>query len=92
MRKVDLAEELRKRCGIPTKKQSLKIVASLIQIVRDEVINGGEVSLVGLGTFSAYIRKPKKGCTLTNPSERIEHPSIRSPRFRAAITFRKAVR
>ena len=47
--------------GIFPFKKSEKIVESILQVISDELVGGGSVTLVGFGTFKIVQRKARTG-------------------------------
>ncbi len=63
-----------------TKSQSEQILDATIKVIPDALKKGDEVKLVGFGTFSRSVRKPRQG---RNPKtgETVKIPSAYVPRF-----------
>lgn len=74
-----------------TKVQAEQVVEAMISTIVDTLKGGGEVSIAGLGIFSAKTRAAR---TARNPrtGQPIEVPSMRVPKFRAAKALKEAVR
>jgi DNA-binding protein HU-beta len=60
MNKTDMVTKLAEKNGM-TKKDAQKALNSLIEIISDEIKDGGSVALTGFGTFSIAERKPRTG-------------------------------
>jgi nucleoid DNA-binding protein len=83
MTKADLARAVYERHGGLTNREALRIVDTIFDIIRDRLIAGDSVRIVGFGTIETVDRRPRCG---RNPSTGEE---IRLPRQRALV-FRQA--
>jgi len=74
-----------------TKVQAEQVIETLISTISDTLKAGEEVSIAGLGIFSAKMRAAR---TARNPrtGEPIQVPAMRVPKFRAAKALKEAVR
>lgn len=63
-----------------------KVVASVLETIRDTVKNGGKVSVVGFGSFTKELRSEREG---VNPStkERMTIPAKNVVKFKASKDF-----
>ena len=90
MNKVDLIEAVHVTIG-GTKVQAEQAVEKIIESIIGSLKKGEEVSIAGLGIFSA---KERKARTARNPrtGEAIQVPAMRVPKFRAAKGLKDAVK
>lgn len=90
MNKVDLIEAVHATIG-GTKVQAEQAVEKIIESIVNSLKKGEEVSIAGLGIFSA---KERKARTARNPrtGEAIQVPAMRVPKFRAAKGLKDAVK
>lgn len=74
-----------------TKKDTEKFLNSLQGIISEEILNGEEITLPGLGRF---ILEDKKERTCRNPQngEEMIVPAHKSPKFKMSPTFKKSFR
>lgn len=74
-----------------TKVQSEAVVDKLIETIVGTLQKGDEVSIAGLGIFSAKMRAAR---TARNPrtGEMVNVPAMKVPKFRAAKALKDAVR
>lgn len=74
-----------------TKADAERAVETVIDCITDSLKSGQEVSIAGLGIFSAKMREAR---TARNPrtGESIEVPAMRVPKFRAAKGLKDAVK
>ena len=90
MNKADIINKVHAALG-GTKVDAEKAVETAIDCIIDSLKSGDEVSIAGLGIFSAKMRNAR---TARNPrtGEPIEVPAMRVPKFRAAKALKDAVR
>ncbi len=74
-----------------TKAQAERAVDTVVDSIIDGLKSGEEVSIAGLGIFSAKMRPARQG---RNPrtGESIQIPAMRVPKFRAAKALKEAVK
>jgi nucleoid DNA-binding protein len=89
MTKLEVANLLRQRAGL-TQRQALDMVELFLDSVKDALLDGKKVSLVGFGTF--FLKK-KPGRTGRNPrtGEVISIPEKYVVSFRPGREFRDQV-
>lgn len=89
MNKNDLIAQVASATGI-SKADAGKAVDSVFESITGALANGGEVRLVGFGTFSVASRAASEG---RNPrtGERIRIPASRQPKFKAGKNLKAAV-
>lgn len=90
MNKAALVDAIHEKIG-GTKVAAEQAVDTLIETVVDTLKKDGEVSIAGLGIFSA---KKRAARTARNPrtGETIQVPAMRVPKFRAAKALKDAVK
>jgi DNA-binding protein HU-beta len=73
-----------------SRKDALEAVDSVIASIRDGLLDGDKVSLVGFGTFEVKVRNARQG---RNPrtSQKIAIPPKAMTMFRPGKSFREAV-
>lgn len=91
MNKAALALELAERLDI-SKKESEDFLEHFQQIVTEELSNDREITLAGFGTFSSRIRSARKGVNPRKPSEVIEVPAVRVPKFKAGKALKDSLK
>lgn len=74
-----------------SKAAAERAVEGIIETITNTLKEGGEVSISGLGIFSAKMRAAR---TARNPKtgEPVQVPAMRVPKFRAAKALKDAVR
>ncbi|MFZ2681811.1 MAG: HU family DNA-binding protein [Patescibacteria group bacterium] len=91
MNKAELALRLAERMDIP-KKQAEDFVEHYEEIVTKALVEGNEVTIAGFGTFSARTRSARMGVNPRKPSERIQVPEVRVPKFKAGKALKDALK
>lgn len=90
MNKADIIAKVHETLG-SSKADAERAVETIIDSITDSLKKGQEVSIAGLGIFSAKMRPARQG---RNPrtGESIEVPAMRVPKFRAAKALKDAVK
>jgi len=90
MNKADIINKVHEELGV-TKADAERAVETMLSCIVDSLVAGQEVSIAGLGIFSAKMRNKR---TARNPrtGETIEVPAMRVPKFRAAKALKDAVK
>jgi DNA-binding protein HU-beta len=90
MNKADIINKVHEVLG-GTRANAERAVETMIDSVVDSLKKGEEVSIAGLGIFSAKMRNARTG---RNPrtGETLSIPSMRVPKFRAAKALKDAVK
>ncbi len=89
MNKSELIEKMAQSADM-TKADAERALNSLVSTVTEELANGGDVSLVGFGTFKVNERAARTG---RNPKtkEEIQIPAATVPAFKAGKALKDAV-
>jgi len=82
MNKAALALKISERMNIP-KKQAEDFIAVFQDVVIRALQSDEEVTIAGFGTFSSRIRASRKGVNPRNPSQVIDVPAVKVPKFKA---------
>ncbi len=90
MNKQDLVNAIHEKLG-GTKVQAEEVVETIINSIVKTLKSGGEVSIAGLGIFSAKTRAAR---TARNPrtGETVNVPAMKVPKFRAAKALKDSVK
>jgi len=91
MNKAELALKLSEKLNLP-KKSAEDIVETLETIITNALVGGDEVTIAGFGTFSARTRSARMGVNPRNPSEKIQVPAVRVPKFKAGKALKDALK
>ena len=89
MNKTELANFVAEDSGV-TKKDAKTLVASVLEGIKDGLVEDGKVALVGFGTFSVVTRSAR---TARNPQngEPIEVPEKQVPKFKPSKLLKEHV-
>ena len=89
MNKTELLSAIAEKSGV-TKKDSEKVLHAFEEAVREELVGGGKVQLVGFGTFDVTERAAREG---RNPqtNKPMPIPASKAPRFKAGKALKDAV-
>ena len=90
MNKADIINKVHETVG-GTRADAERAVETVVNSIVDSLKGGNEVSIAGLGIFSAKMRPARQG---RNPrtGETIEIPAMRVAKFRAAKALKDAVK
>ena len=89
MNKAELVAALAESMEV-TKKEAEKFLKTFEDVVTEELKKGGQVQLVGFGTFEVGQRPSRTGI---NPrtKESIQIPAAKTPKFKAGKALKDAV-
>ena len=89
MTKAELVVNVAEKAGLG-RKEAEKAVTAFIETVRQALIEGDKVQLIGFGTFENRERAARKG---RNPrtGEEIDIPASKLPSFKAGKSLKEAV-
>ncbi len=90
MKKQDFIKAVAAEAGLSQDAVS-RVLASMIDVITEELKVGREVNITGFGAFKVSKRAARNG---VNPrtKESIKIPAMNSPVFRAGKTLKEAVR
>ena len=90
MNKANLAEVVSEECGCP-KAAAERAIEAVIEAIKASLKKEEEVSIAGLGIFSAKMRAAR---TARNPrtGDPVQVPAMRVAKFRAAKALKDAVK
>lgn len=91
MNKAELATKLSEKVGV-SKKQAEDIIETFTEIVTATLKQGGKVSIVGFGTFSAKQRAGRMGVNPQKPTEKIHNPPVIVPKFKAGKSLKDTLK
>ncbi|MEL0124430.1 MAG: HU family DNA-binding protein [Alphaproteobacteria bacterium] len=89
MNKNDLVSKVSDETGL-SKSDSAKAVDSVIETITSELKSGGDVRLVGFGTFLVTKRKATTGRNPQTGAE-IKIPAANVPKFRAGKSLKESL-
>ncbi len=91
MTKQEFVAKVAQKSGL-TVRDAGKAVDAFMESVTDALRAGDEVPLTGFGKFSTQQRAARQGVNPRNPSEKVQIPAARVPKFAAGSTLKQAVR
>ena len=91
MNKAELINQLAEKVDI-NKKQAEDAIDAITQIITEKLKVGEEVTITGFGAFSSRIRAARAGVNPRNPSEKIQVPEVRVPKFKAGKALKDALK
>ncbi len=91
MNKAELALRISEKLGIP-KKTAEDFVELFEDIITKALVDGNEVTIAGFGTFSSKVRSARMGVNPQNPSEKMQIPAVRVPKFKAGKALKDALK
>lgn len=89
MTRLELAAAVAEKSGVE-RKEAEKVLKAFVDVVTEEMKNGGKVQLVGFGTFETAVREARTG---RNPrtGENMEIAASRVPKFKPGRTLKDIV-
>ena len=89
MNKKDLVKTTAEKLEM-TQKTVGEVLDTLLEVITDELVEGGEIALTGFGKFSVTERAARKG---VNPStlEEIEIAASKTAKFKAGSNLKDAL-
>ncbi|MFP4528213.1 MAG: HU family DNA-binding protein [Candidatus Kapaibacterium sp.] len=89
LNKTDLITNVAEKADM-TKVNAEKAINATLESISEELAAGGNVTLIGFGTFSVYERSARKG---KNPrtGETIDIPEKKVPKFKPGKSLSEAV-
>jgi DNA-binding protein HU-beta len=91
MNKAELAQVLAEKLNI-SKKEAEDMVNTTVDVITSTLQKGEEVVLTGFGAFSVKQRAARTGVNPQNPSEKIQIPAVKVPKFKAGKALKDALK
>ena len=91
MTKQEFVSEVARRSQL-TSRDAGKAVDAFLDTITDTLKRGGEVSFTGFGKFTTQQRAAREGVNPRNPSEKVQIPAARVPKFSAGSSLKSAVK
>ena len=91
MNKAELINVISERVGV-TKKQAEDMIESFVDIVTQQLVKDSDVTIAGFGQFMAKTRAGRTGVNPQNPTEKIQIPPVRVPKFKAGKGLKDALK
>ena len=91
MNKAELAKVLSEKLNI-SKKEAEDMVNTTVDVIIETLTKGDEVVLTGFGAFSVKQRAARVGVNPQNPTEKINIPAVKVPKFKAGKALKDALK
>lgn len=91
MNKADLAQVLAEKLSV-SKREGEDMLNTFVAVVTETLQKGEEVVLTGFGAFSVKQRAARTGVNPQNPSEKIQIPAVKVPKFKAGKALKDALK
>jgi DNA-binding protein HU-beta len=91
MTKQEFVAEVARRSQLTTRDAG-KAVEAFLDTITDQLKRGGEVNFTGFGKFTTQQRAARTGVNPRNPTEKVEIPAARVPKFSAGSSLKTAVK
>jgi DNA-binding protein HU-beta len=89
--KQDFVAEVARRSGLPA-RDAAKAVDAFLDTVTDTLKGGGDVTFTGFGKFQTQHRAARTGVNPRNPTQKVQIPAARVPKFSAGSGLKAAVK
>ena len=91
MNKAELAQVLSEKLNI-SKKEAEEFVNTTVDTIIETMKKGEEVVLTGFGAFSVKVRAGRIGVNPQKPTEKIQIPAVKVPKFKAGKALKDALK
>ena len=91
MNKANLAQALAEKLNI-SKRETEDMLNAFTALVTETLRKDEEVVLTGFGAFSSKIRAARTGVNPQKPSQKIQIPAVRVPKFKAGKALKDALK
>ncbi len=91
MNKMELVAALASKAGI-SKSDAENCLNGLVSIVTEKMKAAEKVAITGFGTFGITDRKARTGVNPQHPSQKIQIPAMRVPKFTAGKTLKDTLK
>jgi len=89
--KQEFVERVATKSGL-NRREASEAVDAFLESITDALRGGEEVAFTGFGKFSVQNRAARQGVNPRNPSERVNIPASRVPKFSAGSQLKTAVK
>jgi len=91
MNKADLAQALAEKLSI-SKREAEDMLNAFTALVTETLKKDEEVVLTGFGAFSSKTRAARTGVNPQNPTQKIQIPAVKVPKFKAGKALKDALK
>jgi DNA-binding protein HU-beta len=89
--KQEFVERVASKSGL-SRKDASEAVDAFLDSITDALRSGEDVAFTGFGKFSVQNRAARMGVNPRNPTERVQIPASRVPKFSAGSQLKQAVK
>jgi len=89
--KNEFVDQVASKSGLQ-RRDAAKAVDAFLDSITDSLKQGEDVAFTGFGKFSVQQRAARQGVNPRNPSERVQIPASKVPKFSAGSQLKQAVR
>ncbi|MFA6548184.1 MAG: HU family DNA-binding protein [Candidatus Magasanikbacteria bacterium] len=91
MNKAELAQALAEKLNV-SKREAEDFLNTFVEMVTSNLKKGEEIVLTGFGAFSSKLRAARTGVNPQNPSQKINIPAVKVPKFKAGKALKDALK
>lgn len=91
MNKAELSQALAEKLNV-SKREAEDFLNTFVDLVTSNLKKGEEVVLTGFGAFSSKLRAARTGVNPQNPSQKINIPAVKVPKFKAGKALKDALK
>lgn len=91
MNKAELAQVLAEKMNV-SKREAEDMLNTFVDVVMATLKKGDEVVLTGFGAFSVKQRAGRTGVNPQNPTEKIQIPPVKVPKFKAGKALKDSLK
>jgi DNA-binding protein HU-beta len=91
MNKAELAQALAEKLNV-SKREGEDMLNALVELITSTLKKGDEVVLTGFGAFSVKMRAARTGVNPQNPSQKIQIPAVKVPKFKAGKALKDSLK
>lgn len=91
MNKDELVDAIVAKTSL-AKKDVDAVISGFVDEITAQLQKGEKVTLSGFGTFRVSDRAARTGINPRNPSEKIQIPATKTPKFKAGKTLKDAIK
>ncbi|MFC1618170.1 HU family DNA-binding protein [Patescibacteria group bacterium] len=91
MTKQELIDKMAEGAEV-SKKEAEDALNAFVDAITKALQADDKVAVTGFGTFSVSQRKARTGVNPQNPTEKIQIPAVKVPKFKAGKTLKDAIK
>ena len=91
MTKQEFVERVASKSGL-SRRDASEAVDAFLESITDALRSGEDVAFTGFGKFSVQNRAARQGVNPRNPTERVQIPASKVPKFSAGSQLKQAVK